>query len=264
MDKHNRIRPIPSRKHDHIISAKKKAIQNRLFIIFIFFVLLWGFNSFIRSDYFVLENIEIQGGLHTPEAEIRLAMQVFEGQNVWEINLSQIKKRAEKIPRIESAEIHRRLPRSLIVKVLEKKAMALVPYGEYLLEVGVDGQVLGTTQDPQYFGLPLLTGISPVELKVGEYLLWGEQLESALAALQLLDNIGPAVSELNVSDSENFILITLDGLVVWLGHNNFVEKINILSQISAQIQGKYSNGYLDLRVKEAPAFNVTSSKNSIN
>lgn len=260
MDKHNRYRPVPLRKNGRVAPEKKRVLQNRLLVIFIFFVILWGLHSFIRSDFFVLDTLDIEGNLHTPEAEIRLAMQVHEGLNVWDISPSQLKKRVENIPRIEFAEIHRRLPRSLYVEIQEKKVMALVPYREYLLEVGVDGQILGTTQDPQNFGLPLLTGIAPVELKVGEYLLWGEQLASAAAALSLLDETGPAVSELNVSDPENFIIITLDGLVVWLGQTDFVEKINILTQISAQIQGKQTDGYLDLRVKDAPAFHITTDK----
>lgn len=260
MDKHKNKqsinRPVPLRKNGTVNPEKKRVLQNRLLVIFLFFVLLWGLHSFIRSDYFMLESVEIEGNLHTPEAEIRLAMQIHEGLNIWDISPSRIKKRIEEIPRIEYADVHRRLPRSLYLTIREKEVMALVPYREYLLEMGGDGQILGTTQDPQNYGLPLLTGIAPVELKVGEYLLQGEQLTSVTNALIALDDAGLVVSELNMSDPENFIMITLDGLVVWLGQSDFVDKINILTQISDQIQGKHTEGYLDLRVKDAPAFHV--------
>jgi cell division protein FtsQ len=257
MDRFYRRRLVVEEQRYQISDGSKQVIRKRLLFILIFFLVVWTFIVFIRSDYFAISHITIKGNTHTPEAQILLSLQVGEGSNIWKVSPSQLQQRVEMIPRVEKAEIKRLLPRTLHVQVVEKKPLVLVPYGEFLLEISMDGQILGTTQDPQNYGLPLLTGVIPVEGAVGENLLDGTQLAAVTEAVVALEERGMAVSELNITDPENMILITLDGLVVWLGSHDFTQKAALLVQISTQIHDKKSRGYLDLRIKEAPAFNVT-------
>lgn len=237
----------------------KKAVGRRLLFVLLFFLLLWSFLSFIRSDFFRVEAVIIEGNVHTPEEEIRRAMQVGEGVNLWQVSPSLLRHRVEAIPRIEHALVERVLPRTLHVTVTEKRVLGLLPYRDVLFEVGMDGQILGSTREPQKYGLPLLTGVMPMEVVVGGFLLQEERLAAVVETLLSLDKVGLAVSELNLADPDNLVLVTMDGLVVWLGDGEFAKKAELLAQIAVQLAGKKTSGYLDLRVKDAPAFNATEN-----
>lgn len=244
------------------LSPEKQArVAKKLLSVFLFFLCLWSFIVFIRSDFFTLERILFSGNNHTGEEELRTAMGVSEGENIWRLSPSRLESGLETIPRIKSAEVHRKLPRRLLVNVTEKEALVLIPYQEYMLETGVDGQILGTTQEPQNYGLPLLTGLPLVETTVGDTVLAGEVLGAVKEIISALSGSGVSLSEINVADSENIIVVTIDGLVSWLGKDQLEQKTKLMANIAGQIAGRHNNGYLDLRVPDAPVFhNVRNNK----
>jgi len=260
MDKQRWARPVQVKKKASITPEKKRQIKRRLLATLLFIVVLWVVLSFIDSDIFSITTIAICGNAYTTENEIRLALTVAEGDNIWRLNKAQQAANIKKIPRIESARVIRALPNTLRVEIKEKRALVLVPYNGYLLEIGVDGMVLATTQNPQNYSIPMLTGLAPVELSVGEILLTGPQLQEVVQALEAMSAAGVAVSELNFAQPEKLVLITMEGLTVWLGQGRHSEKAALLAQIKGQLQGRQAEGYLDLRVPEAPAFNTLAEE----
>jgi cell division protein FtsQ len=243
------------------VAGREKKVQRRLKNTLLFFVFLWMLLTFVRSDFFSLEKIVTEGHVYLTEAEIRTALQVSEGENIWRIRPSLLEERVTSIPRVSSATVERRLPRTLVVSVREEETLILVPYREHLLEVGKDGQVLGSTRERQVYSLPLLTGTGPVEISVGQTMLDGWQLAAVRAVMAALEEHGLHASELNLADPENMILIMMDGLVVWLGRGEYAEKIWLLQQISRRLPEEKQGGYLDLRVREAPVFSGGGGKN---
>lgn len=242
------------------VAAGEGKAQRMLKYSLLFFIFLWMLLTFVRSDYFSLENIVVAGHVHTTEAEIKAALQVSAGENIWRIRPSQLQERVASIPRISSATVERRLPRTLVVSVREEDTLILVPYREHLLELGTEGQVLGSTKGRQEYSLPLLTGIGPVEISVGQSLLAGEQLMSVRAVMAALAEHGLHASELNLADQDNMVLIMIDGLIVWLGRGEYAEKIWLLQQISRRLPEEKQAGYLDLRIKETPVFSGGGGK----
>jgi cell division protein FtsQ len=254
VDKHYRKRQSIYSKN---LSPKKVNRSKRYLLgILLFTMLIWAVLGFIRSDYFFVEQIEINGNKHTEETEIRLALPVSEGDNIWQMNPGYLEDKLTEIPRVEHASVTRRFPRKLVIDITEKDQLALVPYQQHLLEIGVDGMVLGSTQEPQSYGLPLITGLMPTELTVGKYLLEGSLLEQAGSAIIAMSEADVEVSELNMADENNLILVTMDGLTVWLGQNNYATKAELLVQIKNQVSGRQAEGYLDLRAVSSPAFHL--------
>jgi len=256
MDKRLRRQHLAVNSSCQAAPDKGNKIKGRLLLTLLFFLFLWSLLTFVQSDFFELEAIVIQGHVHTPEAEIRAALQVNEGSNIWKISPSLLQQRVESIPRVASAEIKRSLPRKIVVAVQEEQVLLLVPYQEHLLEIGMDGLVLGSTREPHKYQLPLLTGSGAIEISVGQVLLEGQQLSAVREIMATIADSKLNISELNLADPENLLLVTMDGLVVWLGNGEYAEKILLLQQISSQVQSKKTTGYLDLRVKEAPVFSA--------
>ena len=255
---------LPRQRRSHysrtsVSSDNMKKIKRRLFVFLLIFIFIWLLLVFVRSDFFQLEEIIISGNTHTPESEIRVAMGVSEGDNIWQLNPGSLEEQVTAIPRVKEVTVSRNLPRELNVDIREKEAMALVPYRDYLLEVGYDGMVLGTTQDPKEYGRPLLTGLGSVELAVGQQLLAGDQLAATVDVIEAMDHEGITVSEVNVADEENTVVVTLGGMTVWLGRNEYEQKARMLKEIVGQLPVDPADGYLDLRISRAPNFHILDS-----
>jgi len=244
--------------------AAAAALKKYFLRLLLIFVLVCAVLGILRSDLFGLKEVTITGNELTPEAEIREALQVQRGDNVLQLDLDALEERVLAIPRIAQAEIRRVLPDGLQVEVAEYKTLVLVPYQDYFLEVGENGLILGSTTDPQQSALPLLTGLEPVTGKVGENILDGRLLEQVRELCSSLADAGVPVSEINASREENLVVVTMDGLSVWLGNKNFAEKAQVLLQILGQLGGRRGEGYLDLRVPTAPAFHIIEAKNTKN
>ena len=255
MDKQQRHRRVIKGKRT-VSSDKVKKIRRRLLGVLLLLMMIWLFLGFVRSDFFRLEEIVIAGNTHTPESEIRVALDVAEGANIWEMNPGRMAEQVQAIPRVDEVVVSRRFPRGLEVDIREKEVIALVPYRNYLLEVGYDGVVLGTTEDPKDYGRPLLTGLGSLELTVGKQLLSGAQLEATVSAIEALDSEVIAISEVNLSDEKNLVVITLDGMTVWLGRNDFGQKARMIKEIAGQLPVSPAEGYLDLRITRAPNFHI--------
>lgn len=260
MKKKRWARPVQVRKKSLVPPEKRRQIKRRLLAALLFIVVLWTVLSFIGSDFFSIAAIVVHGNTYTTEKEIRMALTVVEGDNIWRLNKAQQEAKLKTIPRIESARVTRELPNRLKVEVKEKRSLVLVPYNGYLLAMGTDGMVLATTRNLQNYNIPMLTGLAPLELSVGEMLLTGPQLQEVVQALEAMSAVGVSVSELNFAEPEKLVLITMDGFTVWLGQGGYSEKAALLVQIMAQLQGRQAEGYLDLRVPQAPAFNTLAEE----
>ena len=235
-------------------------LKRSLLKFFILFLLIWTSVTFLRSDFFHLAGIEISGNSRTSDAEIITAMAVQNGQNIWQMSMSQLEEKILTIPRVEKVKVSRNLPKTLRVEILEKKVLALVPYQEYFFEVDMDGQLIAMTQEVQNYELPILTGIEPLSGSVGEIILTGEALVNLQQVSEALTDQDIAISEINLQQPDNVIIVTMDGLVVWLGIDDYVEKVNILKQIADKLADRQNEGYLDLRAATAPASHLIDSK----
>jgi len=236
-----------------------KKLRKILLFVFLLFVLLWAGLVFIRSDFFSLKQIEIIGNERLSEEEIIDSLQVHLGDNVLQMNMSLLEERLLLIPRVESVKIERRWLQILQVELAEREVLALIPFQEYFLEVGTNGQILGSAPQALDPALPLLTGLAPVTVAVGEYILHTQLLDKVKEICSGLEEEKLMVSEINVANENNIILITLDGLTVWFGEKDFAKKTRILAEIMGQLDIRQKEGYLDLRVATAPAFHITEN-----
>ncbi len=89
------------------------------------------------------------------------------------------------IPRVARAEVRRVWPRGLEVVLVERTGLALLPCGSGWLEVAGDGVALELYGSIEGAGLPVLEGIDPALIGVGETVP-GLEARSALTALAAL------------------------------------------------------------------------------
>lgn len=246
-------------RHELIEQRKdKKRIKSKLVIISLFLGINIFLLLFLRSGNFTVAEISIYGMDKLSQEEVRAAMGIREGMNIWKISPPELKKRILTIPRVADAKVERVLPDNLNIIIKEKIPLILVPYHGYYLELAPDGIFIGIRES--YDGeLPLVNGLLWGRMDVGTGIpdqARGEIVQDFLEVLTEKPSL--PLAEINVENPQEIIVYTWEGMEVWLGNSlNLSKKIEVMQHIYNRVvfpENDPKSGYLDLRVTEAPVY----------
>jgi cell division protein FtsQ len=223
-----------------------------LLITVLFFTLLSGLFYGLSSSFFNLEEVIFEGNTALSSEELLQAFPYPGDINLWKIDLGKVETKYGSLPRIEQARVERQLPRSLKVTLKEKRTLVLIPYQGYYYEVAEDGSLLhmSSTHPPGDF--PLLTELTGLQYRLGENISSGMGGSLVLSFLEEMGDMASSISEINMANPSNLVIITVSGQKVWLGRGEFIQKLKLLPEILAALAG--SKGYLDFRALTAPTF----------
>lgn len=107
---------------------------------------------------FGVAQVHLAGNVRTKPADIMAALDFRAGQSIFAINLRQVRARLMTLPWVADAEVKRRYPDDISVRVVERTAFARwqSPHGLLLVEQG--GRVITGENADHYGKLPLLLG----------------------------------------------------------------------------------------------------------
>jgi len=108
-----------------------------------------------RVGFFKVRRIELVGVSAARPADLIAAMRVPASGNIFD-DLAPYRERVYAVPGIRSAEVHRRLPGTLVVVVTEAPAVALAPRNGQLAMVGRNGKFLPFDPSVSAPDLPLV------------------------------------------------------------------------------------------------------------
>ncbi len=209
------------------VREKKAERRKRIGVVVLVLVVLAGFgillhvalsaagrHFFTENDRYLIRNWDLHsnGRLLTP-AHIREYSQLSEDDNLFAVDLGRVRRRLESVAVVESAEVSRRLPDTLVVRVNERMAVARLGTDDRLsLAVDREGHVLGPgSLRPN---LPSVVGLRQAGLRPG-MTLTDSLFVDALQFIELCER--PQVSQyvrvryIDVSDPEYLDIRLGDG-----------------------------------------------------
>ena len=197
---------------------------------------------FSENPRFTIRVLDLQSNGRLRPEQLREYGKVAEGQNLFAVNIAQVRANLETAPLIRTAEIKRDLPDTLIIRVRERTALARLAGGAggYPMLVDRDGYILGLAGAST---LPLLTGASERGLAPGS-VVREKQVLDALDALDLCDTtkLGSVihVQTVDVRNPDALVLGLSGGEVINLGRSQLTERLEKLSEVlkTAQELGK--------------------------
>jgi cell division protein FtsQ len=86
---------------------------------------LWGPPLLRRLSYFRVRRVEILGARYTPPGDLLRRLRVDTTRSVWD-PLEPLAERVRSHPQVESVTVSRRLPGTIVVRVTERRPVALV------------------------------------------------------------------------------------------------------------------------------------------
>jgi len=106
-----------------------------------------------------VDRVVVEGRSKTPEVMLRAALGIRPGEPILSYSLAEARQRLESIKWVETATVERRLPGTIIVRLVERRPYAVwQTEGKFLL-VDRDGAVVGDSDVSAFYGqLPLVVG----------------------------------------------------------------------------------------------------------
>jgi len=212
----------------------------------------WALDKFIyENSTFAIQNVKVQtDGVIAPE-QLRKWTGVKSGANLIALDLAAVKRNLELVPTIASVSIERILPRTLKIRVTERKAVAQVnvPRADgangiavSVFQLDADGFVMQPL-DPRLCTIPIsqIRNQLPVVAGVNFFQLQqGHRVESAQvqSALQLISAFGHSqmaglvdLRRIDVSSPNVIVVTTEQGSEITFGLQNLEQQLTRWRQI---------------------------------
>ena len=124
-------------------------------------------SALVSHAGFGVAEVHLYGNARTAPADITAALGVKAGQSIFGINLRQARARLMTLPWVADADIRRRYPDDLTVKITERVPYARwqTPNGDLLVER--QGRVITSDGSAKFAGLPVLLGDGAPEHALG-------------------------------------------------------------------------------------------------
>lgn len=208
--------------------------------------MIFIYNYMFHSPYFQLEEVVISGCGRVTEKEIAALAGVKHFQNILAINLEETARRIRINPWVEDVELERELPDKLVIKVSEKRPIALIKKDGDIYFVDSDGVMFEKLGKRENADIPILTGFD----KNADLLKKSTELIACLSSRDMFPKISD-VSEIRGEDIFGFSLVTNGGLCIELGFENYREKLERLKSVMADLAVKnLDRGFLHINLRD--------------
>jgi cell division protein FtsQ len=204
------------------------------------------------SPWLVISTVRVTGAQTLDPDDLRDTAGIT-GQRFFTANTAAAAKRLLALPRVKSATVTVRPPRSATIAVVERQPAGVWAAGGVIYVVDGDGVVLDTTNDPG--GLPIVdaTG-SSVDLRVGGRVDPDALLIATRAARFAPSAIGQHVARVQYGRDTGATVLTDRGTLVHLGDSNDLDyKLSVWQQVVATINPADLHE-LDLRDGDRPYY----------
>jgi cell division protein FtsQ len=163
------------------------------------------------SDRFAIAEIQIRGNHHLTTEQIRTALPVTVGDNVFAADLDTVTRQLRTNPWIASVDAHRILPHTIVIELREHVPAALAELGGLYLVDSSGHPFTRLDDDGERSGLPVITGLARASY-LADPDATAKLIASSLDALAQW-NTGanrPAIGEVHVGPDAQLVLYTFE------------------------------------------------------
>jgi cell division protein FtsQ len=200
----------------------------------------WGLRQYVTtSPRFAITEVVVLGAKHRTDAELGTRAGVAVGQNVFSTDLDAARERLLADPFIAQAEIGRRLPGTVTIRVEEREAAAVVALSSMHL-VARDGTIIKAVEPGDPTDLPVITGIEDAAVAADREGVT-ETLERALdlASDYEATSLGAKqpLQEIHVgADGGSTLVVGKTGLRIVLGAAPYRRKLEQATRVVAELE----------------------------
>ena len=251
---------------------RKRTRPLRWYIIWyliLFFFLAAVFSVLLTLPVWQIKSVKVTGAQIISPKVVEGIAKVPMGKNVFFADLGESIERLRAIKQIKDFGIYRSLPSTLVIKIIERKPLAVVQIGKESAIIDEEGVILKKANGKGVgkFNVDADVGdISafPVVRGIKKEMVKDESLDRDIAgsiggALTKLEVfLKPSSLQLDFADPGDISLLVEDMLRVKLGDmEKLSSKIDVLEALLPQVEGKWNDvGYIDIRYINNPVIKM--------
>ncbi|HEY4543323.1 MAG TPA: FtsQ-type POTRA domain-containing protein [Tissierellaceae bacterium] len=228
---------------DYIETLRKKRKLRKirfLFILFLIFASIGFYWIGFKTDFFHVDLIKIEGNKILDEEQVIKSSGIVIGDNLLKLRKNAIIKNLLNLSYIENAEVIKKYPKSIILKINERVPVIQLNLEGKFQIIDVNGYVLENTNDkiPE---LPELLNLLKKEVEINQSIYSSidqpefHQLFITLDELNLLSKL----YTIDFENSKNIVLCTKEGIIIDFGPLDSVEyKVKLLNEVMSDLRDK--------------------------
>ncbi len=203
--------------------------------------------------FFQVNTFEIHGVENYSEDAVIIASGIELGQSILLVDKSKVASRINtRLPYVQSVQIERRLPGTVVITVTEGKAAASVrsEYDEYWL-IDDKGKLMEQVNEDRAASVTQISGVSALLPVAGDQIRLSQEdqqrLDVALELLQQLEryDLAERIVSIDVTQLYNIVMYYTDQFEIQLGSTEELDyKIKYLAYALESLDGK--SGLIDL------------------
>ena len=235
---------------------KRKVLKFFMLIVIIIIALI----ILLSSSLFDLKNIYVEGNEKiSDEAIISLSgLNLYE--NIFKLNKNSVIDKIKENAYIENAEISRKLPSTIEIRIKERKVNYMLEYANSYAYINNQGYILEITNEK--LDLPILIGYdTDLSTTTPGNRMDIEDLKKMDTVIRIYETaksneIGNLITKINISDSKDYILILdTEGKTVHLGEcADLNTRILYLKSILEKTKGKNGEIFLNMDLNTDDAY----------
>ena len=178
-----------------------------------------GLDAATSEAGFGIQDIRIAGNVRTPAATIAAALGLAQGQSIFDVDLRAARRRLMALDWIADADVRRRYPDSISIKVVEKVPFALWRAPDGLYVVDRSGEIITSRNLPAFAKFPKLVGPGANH---------GAEIVDAIAAHR---GLAARVSVMQRIGDRRWNLVLDDGVTVKLPEKDWRVQLDVLEHL---------------------------------
>lgn len=189
------------------------------------------------SDKVTLEDVKVAGNIDEPV-------------NLLKVRTEKLKDRLSKDLRVEEAQISYEFPLTMVVNIVERRAIAVIPSQFGYLTLDKTGQVVASEPAITATNVPIISGVKTGNILLGDTITDPDIL-AALTYLNALSRDGfKNIAEVNIGDPDNLLAYTVNGLQLRLGNSqDLAKKAELSESMIKDIETRKVNAqYIDVNL----------------
>lgn len=248
----NRIQTDPRirRRRNDVARTRKRKVATALGSVALLALVVW---AAFWSPLLSVRDVKLTGATHTTSDEIAAAAGLGSDDNLLLLSADEVVAAARTLPWVADAEVERRLPGTVKVKVVERKPALVVSLGAARWTIDSHGHVLQTGQSEP--GLPVVGGVEVGEIKPGVKLDAPVMQEVLATWRSLPKGLAADVQAIFAPTLERISFTLVDGTQIRYGAAERLDAKNeVLQALRKRLdeEGRLTS-YIDVRVPTSPA-----------
>jgi cell division protein FtsQ len=204
----------------------------------------------LSSKRLAIRRIAVSGNVRISTGEVHSLLGELFGANLLTADLDASRRRLRESKWVADAEIRRVFPASVAVGLTERRAVMLGRIREEIRLIDQMGDDIDSF-GPDYaeFDLPIVDGLDSdpgggLRIDPERFAL----ARRALAALQSRAELAKRVSQIDVSDRRDVVLLLEDSVLVHVGVDRFLERLQSYVELASALRERVPDiDYVDMR-----------------